>query len=343
MRGKIWLAVLAALSLAFGGACDGGGENGAADEDAASAMVVEGRSPLSGLPLTDPASLYRRAIAVKVENDPAARPQSGLDRAELVYEEMVEAGVTRFIALYLDSFAEEIGPVRSVRPTDIRVLEYYEPLLAASGGSSLVLGVLEASPINYITENDHPQCFYRTRDRRAPHNLYTSSTLMRQALRDMKLEEYHWSSSAFTFGEPGTEPGVVYPVTAIQVYYLGSTKVDYVYDSSRQVYLRNVGGQPHLDKTTGTQLAPATVIVQYVELEDTGVTDMAGNVSPDAMVVGSGEALVFSGGTLVKGTWSKENVTSRTVFLDEGGREVSILPGQVWIHMIPASLEVGFQ
>lgn len=295
-------------------------------------------SPLTGLPLADRGSAARRAVAVKVENAQQARPQSGLDRAGVVYEELVEGGITRFIALYLDVQATEIGPVRSARPMDVDILAHVDPLLVVSGGSPGVMGFLRTSDLSFIEEDSGPY-FWRARDRRAPHNLYTSTMLLQEALKDRGMEEYRWGEDLFRFGEPREGESA----ESIEVKYPGSCGASYRYDANTGTYPRSVAGKPHTDKVSGAQLAPTTVIVQYVDLKDSGVRDMAGELSPDAVVVGSGEALIFTSGKVYRARWEKPDPSRRTLFLDEKGEEITLKPGQVWVHLVPRSIRVAYQ
>lgn len=297
-------------------------------------------SPLNGSPLADSFSPLPPVLAVKIENHPEARPQSGLDQAQVVYEELVEGGVTRFLALYLDEDVAEIGPIRSARPMDVVLLEYLDPLFAVSGGSSEVMRIVEDSSLVYISEaiDETADYFFRTRDRRAPHNLYTSTSLLREYCATVGLAGREWEEDLFRFGEPGQSAAC----DSIEVRYPASCAVSYKYDGSSQSYLRSMAGDPHLDKISGRQTAPATVIVQYVELEDTGVRDVAGDLSPDAILTGSSDALVFTRGQVFQAHWEKRSSSGRTVFLSTNGEEIAIPPGQVWIHLIPTSIAVEY-
>ena len=330
LAGLILLAAVLAVSLFTAPSCT--------DNDAAAPPQERTTSPLCGLPLADAGSATRRALAVKVENHPSARPQSGLDQAEVVYEELVEGGVTRFIALYLDREASEIGPVRSARPMDVDILTYIDPLFAISGGSPEVMQIVKDSPIAYVSEavDETADYFFRTRDRRAPHNLYTSTSLLREYCAQQGLGTHDWGEDLFSFGDPPEAEAC----SSMVVGYPGSCSVSYEYDASSGSYLRSMGGAPHVDKSSGKRIAPTTVIIQYVELEDTGVRDMAGDLSPDAVVVGSGEAIVCADGKLYRGTWSKDGPSKRTVFMSEEGGEIIIEPGQVWIHLVPEGIRV---
>ncbi|MDY6793933.1 MAG: DUF3048 domain-containing protein [Actinomycetota bacterium] len=307
--------------------------------DETPAAEVRTTSPLSGFALRDAESAGRRALAVKIDNHADARPQSGLPGAEVVYEELVEGGITRFVAVYLDEEVGEIGPVRSARPADIDILGLIDPLFAVSGGSPLVMGMFEESSLNLVTEDDDQEkYFFRSRERRAPHNLYTSTTLLRACCLEGGINGFAWRDDLFKFGDPG--PGN--ECTNIEVGYPGRCQASYAYDPQEGDYKRSIAGQAHLDKTTGSHIAPTTVIVQYVELEDRGVRDMAGALSPDAVVVGGGEALVFTVGTVRHGSWERGSSAEMTVFRDGEGEEIVINPGQVWIHLIPDGIRVDY-
>ncbi len=324
------LAFLVAAQLGCGSAVPS--ESARDDPESRSA------SPLTGLPLQEPDSANSRAYAVKVENDPAARPQSGLGQAELVYEEMVEGGVTRFIAIYLDAQVSEIGPIRSVRPMDINVLQCIDPLLVTSGGSPGVMNILEQSSLLYLPEEGNDQYFRRTRDRRAPHNLYTSTAQLDAAVQAMGLGSREWRASLFVFEGVGAGQ----EAKSIAIGYPAACAVSYDYDAASNSYLRWLAGSPHVDKLSGLQVAPSTVIVQYIELEDTGVRDMAGALSPDAVVIGQGDALVFSGGRASSCKWVKASASTITRYLDEAGNDISVQPGSVWVHLIPKSIKVDY-
>ena len=138
--------------------------------------------PLNGMEVASADLITRRPLAVKVENDPAARPQSGLVDAEVVIEELVEGGVTRFICLFLANESPALGPNRSVRPSDIDILYFLQPLLICSGGAPQVMAMVRQSGLAYLEEDDTH--FWRDRSRVAPHNLYTSTEKLRAYLAE---------------------------------------------------------------------------------------------------------------------------------------------------------------
>lgn len=313
------------------------GESTKNNHDRESDVVV---SPLTGLPLQNSDSLSKRALAVKVENHPDARPQSGLNHAEVVYEELVEGGVTRFIAIYLDSEAEEIGPVRSARPMDTDVLACIDPLFAVSGGSpqvmQIVMGEMYVISGAIIETADY---FFRSRDRRAPHNLYTSTELLWSYCDHVGIGESVWEQDLFCFGDTPDADAC----RTISIDYPGTCAVEYEYNVSNGNYLRSMAGDPHIDKITGDRTAPTTVIIQYVELQDTGVRDMAGDLSPDAIVLGAGKAMIFTDGKVFHGNWRKDNTSEYTSYIGGDGEEIPIKPGQVWVHLVPQSVNVSYR
>jgi hypothetical protein len=321
------------IFLLYSGGCSTSGKNPPAG------LGARVTSPITGRPLSHPESSRRRALAVKVENTPQARPQSGLSAAELVFEELVEGMITRYTAVYLDEEAEEIGPVRSARPTDADLLLHFHPLLATSGASPTAEHHIKKTGLDYVTEADEPSCFWRARDRRAPHNLYTSTSRLREYLERKGLEGFGWTDDLFTFGEPRT--GL--KAAEIRVDYPSSYAITYRYDASSRTYLRFLGGEPHMDRLTGRQVAPTTVIIFYAVMEDRGVRDMAGELSPDAITTGSYHATIFTGGTALHGRWERNKLEDRFRFYDFEGNELPIPPGQVWVHVIPMNIKVEYK
>jgi len=180
--------------------------------------------------------------------------------------------------------------------------------------------------------------FWRTRDRRAPHNLYTSTFLLQEAMKARGEETYHWEYDLFRFGEPpeGTK------ASDIKIAYPGSYAVGYHYDATTRTYLHEMGGSPHVDRISGVQLSPTTVMVLYVDYEDLGIRDMAGELSPDCRVVGSGDALVFCAGMVIPARWEREDISRPILFSLQDGSEVAIPPGQVWVHLVPKWLKVMY-
>jgi hypothetical protein len=325
-------------------------------------------NPLTGEEVASWDLVTRRPLAVKVENDAQARPQSGIVDADLVYEELVEGGITRFICVYLSREASSIGPTRSARPSDIDITFFLNPLLICSGGSSSVMSMIQASGMMYIEEDDTH--FWRERTRRAPHNLYTSTALLRQYLLERGDAFDSLLDSGLYFAEPqeeaeeeepvpaagageevageeGTAQGksvMVAKATTINVAYKAAMcAASYQYDASVGKYLHSIQGAPHNDLTTGARVAPRNVIIQYVTVTNSGLRDVTGAAVPVSQVTGSGKCLVFTGGEVYHATWQKGSRSVPTTFSDENGNPVPLRPGQTWIHLISEDIPVTYQ
>jgi hypothetical protein len=318
-------------------------------------------NPLTGEVVSSWDLITRRPLAVKVENDPKARPQSGIVDADLVYEELVEGGVTRFICIYLSKESPTIGPTRSARPSDIDITFFLEPLLICSGGSDTVISMVQAAGMMYIAEDG--TYFWRDRSRRAPHNLYTSTALLRQYLleRGDTFNKLPDGGLAFAAEEEEAEPPaveegtvegegeneasvMVSPAATISIAYKAAIcAASYQYDPTSGSYLHSIQGAPHSDLTTGQRVAPRNVIVQYVTVSDSGLRDVTGSAVPVSQVIGSGKCLVFTDGMVYHGTWKKASRSVPTEFTDENGNRIPLQAGQTWIHLINEEIPVTYQ
>jgi hypothetical protein len=322
--------------------------------------------PLCGLVPADPTFIKRRPIAVKIENDPAARPQSGLDHAEVVYEEECEGGVTRFIAVFLDRDVPVVGPVRSARPADIELAFPYNALFCHCGGGDPILVMVRQSGIADMDEQHFGGAYWRSHDRRAPHNLYSSTARLRQA-GDLAYPCQGQAGPAFKFltdkeqakmeqdradeikrikanqanPKPGFQPTVTV-VHNVHIPYQPICVVDYAYDSTSGRFMRFERGVPHIDKNTGDQLAADTVIVQYVTTTPSGLVDVNGADTPNLGVIGSGRAQVFVRGRLIDANWQKTSRATYTVYTDNSGKVIPVKPGTTWVELVPTTRQVTF-
>lgn len=290
--------------------------------------------PLTGLPAVGPdgAKAGRPALVLKIENHPRARPQSGLDVADIVYEEVVEGGQTRYLAVFHSADSDPAGPVRSVRPSDPDILAPYKPLFGYSGGTPKFISLVRATPgLTDVGVDNVPDAYIRRPGRAAPHNQYTSTT---------KLYEKAPSGAApppefAEFLDPGQPfaAGGAAPVATLALSVGSSTKVAYTWDAAGGVFKRSLDGTPHTVEGGG-QLAPTNVIVQFTPYAvSPGDSDVTGAPVLKANVVGSGEAWIFSGGMLVKGKWAKSSATAMTTFTDATGNPVKLVPGRTWVEL----------
>jgi hypothetical protein len=292
-----------------------------------------GVAPLTGLPVSDPAVLTRPAVIVKIDNAPEARPQSGLDQADIVIEEKVEGGVARFMAIFQSHDAGLVGPVRSVRSTDPDVVRPIGGLFAYSGGIGPFIALLHATggvvDVGYDADTS---AYHRRAGRPAPHDLYTSVTTLRQATpagMGPPPALFTYLAAGQAFGGAG-----VAPVTHLTVPFGSLTVGEWQWDPGTSTWLRTTNGSPHV-VDGGGQLAFTTVVVEFVAYTPTGYLDPARTSVDRADVIGSGDAWVLARGQIVRGHWAKAAAGDVTSFTDAAGVPIAIPPGKTWITLAP--------
>jgi hypothetical protein len=289
-------------------------------------------SPLTGLPATNPANLRRQALVVKIENHPASRPQSGLDAADLVYEEQVEGGLTRFVAVFQSRDAGVVGPVRSVRPSDGEIVWPLKPLFAYAGGTAHIVPMLHKAPVVDVGVDAAPDAYYRRAGRQMPHNLYSSTQALYRAAKTPGAAPV----SVFTYSDPklGSVPAGSAAVSHLTVA-VGDQLTNYDWDAAAHTWKRSHEAAAHLTDS-GAQIAPTNVIVQFVQYKASpGDTDAAKSQVFSIDAVGQGDAWVLSQGRMVKGRWSKPLPESVTAFTDAAGVPMSVAPGTTWVELVP--------
>ena len=289
-------------------------------------------APLARVPARVPPPLtIVHPLAVMVENSVDARPQVGLDLADVVYEALAEGGISRFLALYLTQEAEAIGPVRSTRHYFVYTAAEYNSTLVFVGASPIGYAALAATGIRQLNESYGDAGIWRSPRRAAPHNAYTSTADARAAA-DAKAVGWPGSWGPLVFKDP-LAPALGEPATSITVGYppLGWYDVSYEYDPATNQYLRVMDGYRHRDQFTGQQLAASNVIVQVVADE---LIDREGRL--DLVQTGEGRAYYFVDGVEIDGTWTKADFGSRTLFWDTAGNLVRFNPyGTTWIQLVP--------
>jgi hypothetical protein len=288
-------------------------------------------SPLTGLTPADRARAGRVALVVKIDDAADARPQAGINEADVVFEEQVEGGLTRFAAVYQSNDASPVGPVRSARSTDINIASALNrPLFAYSGANKVFLALLRTAPLIDVGFDSQPSDYRTDPQRKAPENLMSKTpALFAHATADTGPPP-----SLFSYrGEdkPATGAGIAPAAHALVKF--GHTQV--VYDWDRLTgWRRTQDNSAHID-AVGHQVTPANVIVQFVEYTDTGLKDPAGAPVPVANLVGQGEAWLLSGGQVVKGTWNRLSSTSTTRFTDSAAAPFQLAPGTTWVELAP--------
>ncbi|MFP5319313.1 MAG: DUF3048 domain-containing protein [Acidimicrobiia bacterium] len=324
------LVVSSVVLLTLATACSGGGDDGELGAGGGRTTTTAPKFfPLTGLAADSPTTVTRQAITVKIENSPASRPQAGLDKADVVYEAVVEGGQTRFLAVFHSTDADQIGPVRSVRPTDPSIVDPFGGIVAYSGGIPRFVEAMKATGLTNYDETTAGDAFRRRRDKSAPHNLYTSTGSLYSkgphAAAPPKFAEFLPPGQAFA-------PAGATPVAGFSLAIGSSTRADFAWDAASSTWKRSTNGAAH-NAEGGGQLAPDTVIVQFVPYEGTGEVDTTGAQVSEAKVIGSGEATIFAGGVMVRARWSKPNSQAMTAWTDLAGAPIALPAGRTWVEL----------
>ena len=282
--------------------------------------------PLTGVPVSDAAVAARPALVVKLDNNAKARPQSGLNEADIVFEEIVEVQ-TRFAAIFHSNVADPVGPIRSGRTQDIDLLgSFNRPLFAWSGGNPNVTAAIEASDLRELSALKSPVYrgggFYRDDQRKAPHNLYAQGSL----LRSLAAPDAGPPPQQFAYLAPG-EAYSGEPATSLAGD-MDGLQVSWAFDATSGRYLRSSSGEPHGDALSG-QVSTDNLIVMFVDYRPS-VDDAR---SPEAQTIGAGEAMVMRGGRLVRCTWTRADRFSPIVLTDPAGTPVKLTPGRTFIEL----------
>lgn len=297
----------------------------------------------------------RRPLGVMVENHVDARPIIGLSRADIVYEAVAEGGITRTLSLFYCQDAGDIAPVRSARTYFLDWLSEYEAAYAHVGGANTAGPADALGQIRDYGIRDMDQfglgfpTYWRGTDKLAPHNVHSTTKKLWEAAekRDFGAEDekgVRWDKNfvqwKFKDEEPLEKRGDQKPIEVPFWSDAPDYKVTWQYDKNINQYLRLHGSETQIDPSTKETLNAKNVIIQF-QIERT-----ANDGYPDGHLLytttGTGNALIFIDGKVIKGKWSKKSRTERTIFLDEKGKEVNLNRGQIWIQTIPVGNTVTY-
>lgn len=285
--------------------------------------------PLTGLEPAKESLVERPAVAVKVSNIAAAYPLSGLEDAEVVYEELVEGGLTRFMAIYHCTDVAKAGPVRSSREVDPAIMSPYTRILAAAGGNQAVRDVLTENDIVLVDENTSGEAMERVAREgvATEHTLYADTA----ALRKLGKKEYDETPTEdiFAFGDL---EGNSKKARTINIEF-GAASVGYEWDGEQ--WLRSDEGAPLMSEA-GEQIAVDNVIIEEHKINYSEIVDVAlaaSTIIED--VTGSGRAFLFRDGRVIKGRWERETVDDPVRFVTKAGDEMVLAPGSTWIELVP--------
>lgn len=276
--------------------------------------------PLTGVPLDDPALAARPALVVKIDNAPAARPQTGFNAADIVYEEIVNDNLTRFAMVFHSRDSDPVGPVRSGRLQDIDLFgSLQHPLFSWSGGNATVTRAIRDSDLVDIGPS-RAAVYFRSGERRAPHNLYSNTS----ALWSQTPPDWRMPIQQFAYRSDGESPSGT--ASAGVDLSLDAVDVRWDWDPAQGLYLRTMEGGRHMDRAGG-QVSTNNVVVLVVEY----LPGISG--SPDARTLGHGEAHVFTGGTYIHGTWTRVHRLEPFQLTADDGSTIELTPGRTFIEL----------
>ncbi len=293
--------------------------------------------PLTGLPVDDPAKASRPALVVKIDNaDPShghgGRPQIGINAADVVFEEMVEGSVTRFASIFQSMDADPVGPVRSARTTDVLLMgQLNRPLFAWSGANAHVVDVVHQADVVDVGYDAASGAYYRSPDRRAPYNLYSSTAAMRAAAP----AEDRPPPQLFTYRTEGETPTGGRATKGVDINFgggPGSAPVAFDWDGTGWARFQN--GTPHVD-VAGQRIAPPNLIVQFTPYKEVQCCDVAGFPIVEAQLLGEGDAWIFTAGQVIEAHWSRPSLGDVTTYTGPDGQPVGLTPGRTWVSLVP--------
>jgi hypothetical protein len=312
--------------------------------------------PLNGKP-SKLGAVDKRALLVKIDNVPLARPHYGITQADMVFEILVEGFVTRLAAAFHSQEPQTIGNVRSARLADRSLTPMVRGALVYSGTSAYEMPLIQgdAAQGKYIDLSaDYTTGYYRVNFRQSPYNMFTSTQAMRQAIAagggDSPQTIPSWGFLAHADHDSaiaGMAGGV--PASAITIPYReDNSRVNYYYDSQTRTYARwqNSGGKSirDIDGVNNQPVAAANVLIVHTEIwEVPQIVDSAGSPAHDMRLVGTGAATVFRDGLRQDGTWSRANDSEPFVFKNSIGERILLDAGQTWVHVIPNEWETPSQ
>jgi hypothetical protein len=319
------VAALAAAALLLAG-CGGGDDDAGAPSDAAPSEPTPSETseapeptywPLTGLERTGDAPKHP-VIVTKVDNTSSSAPQVGLGSADLVVEELVEGGYTRLAAFYYSKVPADIGPIRSMRASDIGIVPTGATVVT-SGAAQVTINRIKGAGIPWVTEG--AAGVYRETSRLAPYNLFA-----RLASISKRLKAEEEPPAYLPWGSESDLPKGAKARTLTADF--GAHSTTWQFRGGRYVNTDSYAAQDD-------QFPAESVLVLRVKVGDAGYRDPAGYPVPETKFEGTGAALLFHGGRVVRGTWSKDGLTGAIELATKGG-ELTVPAGRVWVELVPA-------
>ena len=271
--------------------------------------------PLTGLDATSAtaAELKRPVLSIKIENTADARPQTNLEFADVVFEENVEYGISRLIALYQSDYPKEVGPIRSMRPMDRNIMGQFGGPLIFSGAQQRFIQAARNSGTTLIAQDVGSYGFFRTHDKPAPHNLHGYLADFKKQSKGAVAPPTQW---AFAYPETGASAAVAgKDVSTIDLRFSPFSHPHWKWNDGKSLWLRYEGDTPH-KTASGKQLTATNIVILYVTIRMTGHIPNGKSV-PETLVSGKkGKGFVATDGKYIPVTWSKASQSKPFVILD---------------------------
>lgn len=316
------LAPALAASLVLAGC---GGEEKKDEPEAAespTAAAAPETWPLTGLevPEGQSADQDHPALVLKMDNTASSAPQLGLGSADLVVEELVEGGMTRLAVFYYSQLPGDVGPVRSMRASDIGIVSPADAVMVTSGAAGVTIDRIKKAGIDFFGEGS--KGFHRDNGRSAPYNLLANLKQVASAIdedTDAPADYLPWGTAAdLPQGQPAS---------SLAASFSGGHTTNWVFQGGKYVNKNSFAKQ-------GDEFPADTVLVLRVKVGDAGYKDPAGNPVPETKLEGKGQALLFHGGRLVRGTWEKPGLDQPLTLSTKAG-ELKVPAGHTWIELVP--------
>ncbi len=300
-----------------------------------------GRCPLTDLPAPGGKVPQRVPLAVKIGNEPgpeagglgAARPQSGLNEADIVYDTPAEGGIMRYVAVYQCHNASSIGPVRSLRWVDWHILaEFRMSILAHVGG--IVPDVTALDKLPYVADANaftYPNAYHRISNRVAPDNDYTSTQALWALFKGPKFDQ----APAPVFQYTPALPSGAKPVRQVGINFSAGTDAVWRWDPTTKQFLHFYGSTPDVDTLTNQQVSTTNIFIQIVRYSFGPYPESPGSTGDvESVTTGSGPGFVLRDGEMIPVTWHRPTLSDGTTFTNAKGQEVGLAPGRTWVEMV---------
>jgi hypothetical protein len=279
-------------------------------------------------------SLTAPSLAAKVDNHPDARPQFGLERTDLVFEELVEGGLTRYVAVWHSDVPADIGPVRSIRPMDPDIISPLGGIVAYSGGQQRFVAMMRDTNVyNAIHgQADTADLMYRVDGRPGPHDVLVRAPELIARHLDLAAPAQQFSFAPDVASASAVREGT--PTESMALVFGSSSKPGWTWDAARGMWARSQSGAPDLDNA-GVPFSAVNVVIIRVPVT-------VSQSIPKTELIGGGEAWVSTGGMTIHATWSKGSRGEAIRLVDDTGTVIRLAPGNSWIELVPLAGSVAF-